>query len=369
MISFLDNELGNFAMQQAIRHYAPEADVSYRFFLRGAGSPFSGMFFEELNNRIKRLSNLKLIKDEAVYLASLKYFSPGYIDWLKSYRYNPAEIDFHQGGKGELVLEITGRWSRTVLWKTPVLALISEIYSQTSDAGKNSKKEEEAKYKNSVKQAERLAEGACHFVDFSTRCRRSSKMHEILIRAFVESAKKNDKVAEHFKGTNNLHFARQFDLQPFGVAAREWVMAYAGLGGIKWANHRACRNWIEFYKGKLDIAVANAYATEHFFREYDAEFSHLFSGLHLHGGDACAFADDAVKHYNSFNINPADKTIIFSSVPDIEAACKIEKHIDGQVKTRYGFGSFFADDANGSSPLDAVIKLTDINGRPVYQDT
>ena len=123
MISFLDNELGKFAMQQAIRHYAPEADVTYRCFSTDKGPRFSGIFFEEFNKRIKRLPKLKLVKEEALYLASLKYFSKGYIDWLRSYRYDPSEIDFHQGGKGELVLEISGRWSRTVLWKAPLLAL------------------------------------------------------------------------------------------------------------------------------------------------------------------------------------------------------------------------------------------------------
>ena len=107
MISFLDNELCRFAMQQAIRHYAPEAEVRYRLFLGDENISFSGIFFEKLDSRIKKISKLKLLKEEAAFLASQKYFSKGYIDWLRGYRFNSSEIIFQQGDKGELILEIS----------------------------------------------------------------------------------------------------------------------------------------------------------------------------------------------------------------------------------------------------------------------
>ena len=310
---------------------------------------------------------MKLLKEDVEYLASLKCFSEGYIDWLKRYRYDATEIDFHQGGKGELVLEISGRWSRTVLWQVPLLTVISETYAQTDGAGKGSRKEED--YKRSVEKAKRLADGKCHFADFGTRSRRNAKTHETLIRAFAETAKKDETIADYFEGTSNLHFARQFDLKPFDTVSHEWVMAYAGLGGIRWANHRACRNWIEFYKERLDMAVADTYTTKRFFEEFDAELSHLYSGVRYDGDDGCAFTDEVVKHYNSFRIDPSKKTIVHSGGLDLDTALKIERHTDSQIKTCYGFDSYFTNDVPDAPPLVGLVKLTHINGRSVYQDS
>ena len=105
----------------------PRAVVKYSFINRGR-TPFPDGFADDLRKEVDTFGSITLSPDEEKFLISRCYFfDPVFIDLLKGYRYDPAEVTIAQHGSN-LSVEIEGLWYRTVLWEVPLLALISELF-------------------------------------------------------------------------------------------------------------------------------------------------------------------------------------------------------------------------------------------------
>ena len=347
ILSILDNDLYKFTMQQAVHMFYPRARARYEFINRGQ-TPFPDGFALEVKNEIEKMADLKLSRDQRAFLETSCYFlTPVYLDYLESYRYDPAEVMIRQD-RDRLTLKITGPWYRTILWEVPVMAIISETFFKMTH---QKTVPEQKRRKINLDKVRRLGDNAVKFADFGTRRRFSARNHELLIRDLLSHENHT------LIGTSNVHFAHKFNITPIGTLAHEWFMFHAVLHGYQMANPSAQDAWVKVFHGDLGIALTDTYTTDVFLSTFDTFYAKLFDGIRQDSGNPFLFTDKMIKHYEKLHIDPSAKTIVFSDSLDVEKAIKIHQYCNGRVKDAYGIGTSLTNDV-GATPLNIVIKLS-----------
>ncbi len=342
--NFTDNDLYKFTTMNAIQKLYPDAIVRYTFVNRGH-TLFPDGFAGKLREEVDSLSSLALSREEEDFLISrCYYFDPVFIDLLKGFRFNPAEVDIKQKN-GNLELEVKGLWYRTVLWEVPLLALISELFYLLK--GEKSQ-EVEAR---ATEKALGLNDVRAEYSDFGTRRRFSFDVHDKVIRILKDIS------PEFFNGTSNVYFAMKYNLTPIGTHPHEWFMFHASRYGYRSANARALDAWVEVYKGDLGIALSDTFTSDNFFSSFSTLHAKLFDGIRQDSGNPLAFTDKAVEFYREHRIDPATKTIVYSDALDLDKIQGIKKYVARRIHDVYGIGTYLTNDA-GVLPLNIVIKLT-----------
>lgn len=360
--SILDNDLYKFTMQQAILELFPDAEVTYRFINRGK-QRFNEAFVKKLQTEVNLMKFLVLTDTEKEYLKKrCPYFKSWYLEYLKNYRYKPSQVKISLDKENNLVIEITGKWSETVLWEVPLMALISELYFEIIDytwtmAGQ----EEKARSK-----ACELTLGNCVFTDFGTRRRRNFDTQEIVVKNMLD-VWGNFRSEYGFVGTSNVYLSMKYDLTPKGTQAHEWFQAMQALEGIRNSNYYGMQNWVRVYNGDLGTALPDTLGTEQFLKNFNLRFAKLFDGVRWDSGNEYWFTNKIIDHYRKLKIDPRTKTIIYSNALDCKRAINIANFCSGNIKCSFGIGTHFTNDFEDSPALNMVIKLYSVNGIPVVK--
>jgi nicotinate phosphoribosyltransferase len=130
--SILDNDLYKFTMQLAVLELFPKAEAEYRFTNRGY-QRFSTEFVEELERIIREdISRLTLKEEEYYWLSEhCPYLKPMYLEYLKTFRFKPEEVEVCLTEERDLDIRIRGPWHSTILWEVILMAAVSELYFMT----------------------------------------------------------------------------------------------------------------------------------------------------------------------------------------------------------------------------------------------
>jgi nicotinate phosphoribosyltransferase len=348
---FTDNDLYKFSVMLAIQKLYPKAMVRYRFFNRGE-TYFPAGFAEALKTEVKRMAELKLSKQEKLFIEKRCYFfDPVFIDFLEGYIYNPDEVTISQTG-GKLNVMIEGYWYRTVLWEVPLMALISELYFKMNGIAPD-----ENYIDKTVGKAENLRKLNADYSDFGTRRRFSFDVHDKV----VETLKTNS--GNNFKGSSNVYLAMKHNTIPIGTMPHEWFMYHGAVYGYRAATAKALEAWVDVFQGSLGITLTDTYTSDMFFRSFGLKHAKLFDGVRCDSGDPIEFADRVVEFYIKNRIDPASKTVVYSDSLNVEKVGRIKKHVANRVHDTYGIGTFFTNDV-GATPLNMVIKLTQVKINP-----
>ncbi len=339
----LDNDLYKFTTMNAVQKKFPNAEVLYRFVNRGK-TPFPEGFAEALRKEVDTLSSLSLTAEAEEYMRKKCYFfEPVFIDLLKGYRFNPAEVVITQEGTS-LEVEIRGLWYRTVLWEVPIMAIISELYfKMTGQKTDDYKPRIVAKAQEFVKMGAEVSE-------FGTRRRFSYEVQDNLVGLLKEHMGKN------LLGTSNVYLAMKHDLTPLGTHPHEWFMYHGAHYGYRMANSIGLESWVDVYQGNLGIALTDTYTSDNFFQSFSTKYSKLFDGVRWDSGNPFEFTDKVIDHYIKNRIDPKTKTIVYSDGLDMEKVKEIKAYVNGRIHEAYGIGTYLSNDV-GVKPLNMVIKL------------
>ena len=339
----LDNDLYKFTTMNAVQKKFPNAEVLYRFVNRGK-TPFPEGFAEALRKEVDTLSSLSLTAEAEEYMRKKCYFfEPVFIDLLKGYRFNPAEVVITQEGTS-LEVEIRGLWYRTVLWEVPIMAIISELYfKMTGQKTDDYKPRIVAKAQEFVKMGAEVSE-------FGTRRRFSYEVQDNLVGLLKEHMGKN------LLGTSNVYLAMKHDLTPLGTHPHEWFMYHGAHYGYRMANAIGLESWVDVYQGNLGIALTDTYTSYNFFQSFSTKYSKLFDGVRWDSGNPFEFTDKVIDHYIKNRIDPKTKTIVYSDGLDMEKVKEIKAYVNGRIHEAYGIGTYLSNDV-GVKPLNMVIKL------------
>ena len=345
--SILDNDFYKFTMQQCVVKLFPRAKARYQFINRGKHA-FPPGFAEALRESVNAMASLKLNSHEKQWLCkNCPYLDPVYLDFLEGYNYDPSEVKIIQTGR-QLEVLIEGFWYRTILWEVPLLCLISENFYVLRQLQREHDEEVTTKTKKKI---ESYAELGVTIAEFGTRRRHSFHVHQLVVDAL-------SKYGKTFVGTSNVHLAMLNQTKPIGTHAHEWFMFHAAKYGFKMANSLSLEHWVDVYRGDLGIALSDTFTTDEFYEVFDKKFTKLFDGVRHDSGDPLEFADKTIKHYQTMNIDPCTKTIIFSDALNLEKVKMIAAYCRGRIGFSFGIGTNFTNDV-GLKPMNIVVKMTE----------
>lgn len=361
--SILDDDLYKFTMQNAVLQNYFHVRAGYQFINRSPSMRFNNGAFTEIERNVLAMRELEIQRDELAFLVdSCPYLDNGhdgnYIDFLRRYRYDPREVTLGMNSVGDLVVSIAGPWYSTILWEVPLLAIISEAYFKHVDTQWNyNYQENKIEYK-----AEILSRMLAAFSEFGTRRRRDYYTQDLVVGTLARLKPHN------FFGTSNVHFAHKYNLRPVGTMAHEWIMGTSGiLRSVIHANTFALHNWLHTYGDRAGYALTDTFGTKQFFREFNKDYAEIFVGVRHDSGDAYAFANATIAHYERLGIDPKTKIIIFSDSLDVHKAKDIARFCGDRIQCSFGIGTHFTNDFDRSKPMNIVIKLTSVNDTPVVK--
>ena len=361
MKSLLDNDLYKFLMSYAIMTlYGTHVTAEYRFINRGK-HVFPPGFGEWLKKEIHEFRSLSMQQTDRFWMMNtFPYFKDWYIDWLFSMGgtiFDPNDVKIEQYD-GSLDISVKGAWHRTMFWEIPLLYTISDLWytrvdKKWMDAGPVLEGPEPST------KARRLDTQSCNFVEFGTRRRRSYGVQKQVLKELCK--------VSSFKGTSNLHFAKEMSLKPVGTMAHEWVQGIAILESINHPNRYMMRKWHEVFKGALNCALSDTFSSQSFFRDYGLEEATLFPWTRQDSGSPIIYANDAISHYRRMGIDPMSKGVCFSDCLTVNKALEINRSVREAIQCLFGIGTHFTNDFKDSPPLNIVIKLNKINGQPIIK--
>jgi len=349
--SLLDTDLYKFTMQQVVLHRFPGTHVEYTFKCRNRDidlRPFKVRIQDEIDN----LCSLKFKETDLNYLNSLSFIKDDYIDFLRHFQLYPKFVKVSCNENLEVTIQ--GPWLDTILFETPLLAIISEVYNEQFQ---DNFKIGSEKIHNKIDFIHReCTDIDFKLAEFGTRRRFSKNLHELVIQAL--------KTSKYFIGTSNVYFAMKYDLTPIGTMAHEFLQASQAKVRLIDSQKFALENWVQEYRGDLGIALTDVVGIDAFLRDFDLYFCKLFDGVRHDSGDPYIWGDKILNHYKKNRINAKTKTAVFSDSLDILKAIDLTRKFSDRIRVICAIGTNLTNDC-GVKPLNIVLKMTKCDNRTV----
>lgn len=345
--SILDTDLYKFTTSYAYSKLFPRAFGEFEFVDRN-NLHFPAGFDKLVRRELESMADLFLTKEEELFLKNkLPYLPPTYIDFLKGYRFDPAEVEVEMTD-GKLSIRSSGLLYRITFWETPILAIVSELYFREMDVTPDVEYME----RRLIEKATLMREHGIVFSLFGMRRRFSFGVEDRITELLKLHSGSN------FFGTSNVYLAYKHNLKPSGTHPHEWVQFHGSIYGYKMANYMAMENWINVYDGDLGTVLTDTFTTDVFLRNFSKKHAALFTSLRQDSGDPFAFTDKAIRRYEELRINPKLKYIVFSDSLDVEKALKIKNYCGDKIGASFGIGTNLTNDVgNENVPLNIVMKL------------
>jgi len=361
--SLLDTDLYKFTMMQVVLHHFPGAQVEYRFKCRNPGIDLTP-YVDEIREQISWLCTLRFKESELAYLRGLRFIKSDFVDFLGLFQLNTKYITVSksQVSAGEIEIVIKGPWLHTILFEIPVLAIVNEVYFRGTQRAPDYA-EGRARLRAKIRQITedpRLsgAEGP-KIADYGTRRRFARLWHDEVLLTLKEE------FGDHMAGTSNVYYAVKHGLIPLGTMAHEYLQACQALGPrLRDSQTYGLEVWAKEYRGDLGIALSDVYGMDAFLRDFDMYFCKLFDGARHDSGDAIAWGERMIAHYEKNRVDPKTKTLVFSDALTFPRVVELYLRFKDRTRTAFGVGTNLTNDL-GYTPLQIVIKMVRCNGQPV----
>ena len=377
--SLLENDFYTFSQQMAVLHQFPSTQVHAKFKCRNKAdlTPIARFLIQELN----RLCCLRFQEDELQYLSNIPFLKPDYIDFLRVFQLNRKNIVVSVFD-GELHIDITGTWLHVIMFEVPVLAIVNELYFRHLH---HIAQDEPYHYDNPYQECpdkgkeillDKIYDVAINncsskfvldekiqklqFADFGMRRRFSGTWQDYIVEEFKEQ------LPDNFIGTSNVYLAKKHNIKYIGTMSHQWIMSSQGMSDVAILNSQKYMldAWVREYRGDLGIALSDTLGFDAFLRDFDKFFAKLYDGVRHDSGCPFEWCEKLIKHYTNLGIDPMTKTAVFSDGLTFPVAYEIFDRFLGKIKMSFGIGTNLTNDC-GYEPLQIVIKLTEVNGKPV----
>lgn len=349
-------DLYKITMGQGVFHRYPDVEAEYRFINRGRHN-FPEDFGRKLREQIEMMADLSLSASDREFLEEkTPFLQQDYLDWFGDYRFDPEEVAIEQNG-GKMDIRIKGPWMRTIYWEVPLMALICELYYQDTNQKPQFDYIEKTKAKGRA-----MKKAMAWFFEFGTRRAFSHEVHQNVLGALLETAGRVEDGGP-LLGTSNVALAKEFDLNPGGTYAHEWVMGHAAMFGNLQANQQAMAIWAREYLGmgggtaypRLGTTLMDTFTTDVFLKDLNPAIFQYYTYLRQDSGEPMVEGEKAVRRLRKLGIDPMNKGVVFSDGLDIPRALQLNEHFKDQTKVTFGIGTDFTNDV-GVRPMNIVIK-------------
>ncbi len=346
----------------------PDATVTFELKNRSASLLSEHCSPEELHTRLETLQR-GWQPEEIAYLASIQnqirgndQFTPEFLDYLLA---SPLpDVDIRLDERGDLAVRTTGPAPLVTFWETVVMSEINEIYFANKLASEGLSLDDlyaEGDHRLDAKIALLQARPDIKFADFGTRRRFSfAWQHHVVERLARE-------LPNNFLGTSNIYLAHILDVTPIGTFAHELPMMYAAMADAQGempikGHHRMLNDWAKQYDGDLSTALTDTFGSEFFFTDLIPEQARDWKSLRHDSGDPFVFGERVITFYTSHDIDPMEKTIVFSDGLDIDMIARLADYFKGRINVVFGWGTTLTNDL-GPKANNFVMKAVDVNGR------
>lgn len=356
--SLLDTDLYKFNMDQVIFHKHTDLNGEYYFKCRNKEIVFTPEMLEEINAQLDHLCSLRFTREELDYLRSIRFIKSDYVEFLRLWHPIREYVETGLSDNGELSIVVKGPMFSAMQFEIFLLEIVSEVYFRMHCnydellASARERLDKKIAAFQSGKYTFKFAEFGCR--------RRLSRtwQDEVVRRLSTETS--------NCVGTSNVYLAMKYKLIPVGTYAHEFVQMYQGIDSIPLAytNHYAMTDWYDEYKGDNGTALTDTITTDLFLYDFNRSMVNNYSGVRHDSGDPFEWGEKMIAHFEKYGVDPRSKTLLFSDSLDFDRAQALYDYFCDRTKVTFGIGTYVANDTF-EAPLNIVIKLQYVNGRPV----
>ncbi len=357
--SALDNDFYTFTVGAFAFNRFRDDEVKYHFNLRN-DAEWTEEIVEDIKEQIDHLCTLRYTGDEIAFLAEQEALTEkhAYLKFLETFQLDRDCISIELV-RGELKIEVTGKWSETLYFEVPVLAIVNEIYFKHTAKGYSQK----AALDRLIEKIKLIKEHGLPVTDFGTRRRIELAMQDVVVMLLKD--------CPTFQGTSNVYLAKKHGVKPIGTQSHQVYMMGAGLKqvALKYSQKFMLEQWADEFEGTLLIALSDTYGFDAFLRDFSGDLAKRYNGMR-HDSD-CPFkwARKAIQFYKDEGIDPKTKILIFSDGLTIKKCVEIYAEFKDQAIISFGVGTHFTNDVPDVTPLQIVMKLVIVNGLFVAKES
>lgn len=357
IISLLDTDLYKFNMNQVMFHKHTDLIGEYHFKCRNKGVTWTEEMFDEINEQIDHLCTLTFKEDELNYLRSIRFIKDDYVEFLRLWRPLRDYVKTELSDDGELSIIVKGPLFSAMQFEIYLLEIVNEVYFRMR-FGYEDLRDSAKERLNAKIEAFKSGKYNFNFAEFGCRRRLSRSWQDTVVRKLIETG--------HCVGTSNVYLAMKYNVKPIGTYAHEFVQMYQGISKIPLAytNYYAMKDWFNEYNGDNGIALTDTLTTDLFLLDFDYLQASTYTGLRHDSGDPYEWGEKVIQHYKDLGIDPKTKTLLFSDSLDFDKAEQIYQYFKDKCKVSFGIGTYCSNDTS-ALPLNIVIKLQYVNGKPV----
>jgi nicotinate phosphoribosyltransferase len=354
--SLLDTDKYKLSMMQTNFHKYPGVEVRYKFNCRTKGVDLTPLI-PALRQQAEMLGKLKFTETELQYLKQESQLTADFIDYLKDFQLDPRQLHI-SAENGQLKIEAIGSMLKTSLWEIFVLAMVNELYFRMTEPEPDI--QEGRKRLMDKIELIKAREPLENFTiaDFGTRRRFSREWQTEVVHTL------NSMLPDYFVGTSNYYLAREFGLKPIGTMAHEYLQVWQGMVHPLDATKTALNQWADEFRGNLGVALTDVIGMDQFCKEMDLFFAKQFDGFRHDSGDPVEWGYKLIKRLDELGIQSNTKQGVWSDGLNMQLALDLYDEFKGKLKTSFGIGTNLTNDL-GYTPLNVVMKLVEVNGRPV----
>lgn len=358
IFSLLDTDFYKLTMMQLIWQQFPHATAQYTFQCRNPKIKL-GFIVPFLSECVHDFLQLTFQKEEIQYLRKLQIFTESFLQYLETFRFSSTTKMVFSESDDKLVLSIEGNWTETTLLEVPLLAMINQLYYEKSlpshiDPLREARKRLEEKIHFLQKQPTPI-----YFIDFGTRRRFTHLWHMEIDQTLQK------KIPDLFLGTSNLYSAWQHNLSPKGTMAHEVFQAAQVLAPtLSDSQSFTLHLWKKIFPTAPAFALTDTLGIQAFLYDFSPELAQQYDGVRHDSGSPFIFLDLMLQHYQQLNIEAKQKTLLFSDHITFPLAAEITAYARNRIRVAFGIGTHLTNDT-GHTPLEIVIKLTQLNHQPV----
>ena len=358
VVSLLDTDLYKFNMDQVIFHRHTDLCGQYYFKCRNEGVVFTREMADEIDEQVDHLCSLRFRKEELDYLRSIRFIKNDYVEFLRLWHPIRDYVSVGLGPGGELSVTVDGPLFSAMQFEIYLLEIINEVYFRMSYDYESLRRSAEERLDAKIR-AMKDGTYTFRFAEFGCRRRLSREWQDEVVRRFVTET-------SNCVGTSNVYLAMKYNITPIGTYAHEFVQMYQGIDSIPLAytNHYAMKDWYAEYDGDNGTALTDTVTTDLFLLDFNRSMVNNYTGVRHDSGDPYEWGEKIIAHYEKYGVDPRTKLLLFSDSLDFDRAKKLYDHFRDRAKVSFGIGTFVSNDT-AEEPLNIVIKLQYVNGRPV----
>lgn len=364
--SLLDTDLYKFTMLQAILHQFPQTMSEYQFRCRNLDETVYPLveIKDELEDELDALCDIRFTHEELDYLRSLRFIKSDFVDYLELFQLKRRFIQVGIDDQERLDIVVKGPMIQAMFFEIFILAMVNELYFRRLEtpevlAEGERRLQDKAAFMKECEQKQNPNDPPFAVSDFGTRRRYTFAWQKHVLEVLHEAS------PAIFRGTSNVHLAKELGLVPIGTMAHEFMQSFQSQNvRLRDFQKAALESWVQEYRGDLGVALTDTVGMDAFLQDFDLYFAKLFDGLRHDSGDPYEWGEKAYRHYKKLRIDTKTKSLTFSDGLNLQKAWDLYQYFKDRFKPNFGIGTNLTNDM-GHTPLNIVLKLVSCNGQSV----